>query len=87
MRFVSGVGDQKFGCFANCHVINTALHWAEQVMIQVWNVDGLVDHEVKNFAGLWMVMSNHTTDGVIALCAKGGVVTLHINWSVIIEDN
>ncbi len=56
-------------------------------MIQVWNMDGLVDHEVKDFTGLWMVISNHTTDGVIALCAKGGVVTLHINWSVIIEDD
>ena len=43
-HFVSGVGDQKLGCLSNCHIINMALHWAEQVMIQVWNVDGLVDH-------------------------------------------
>ena len=56
-------------------------------MVQVRNMDGLVDHQVKNFAGLWVVIGNHTTDGVIALCAEGGVVPLDINWSVIVEDN
>ncbi len=29
MRFVSGVGNQKFGDFTNGHIINIALHRAD----------------------------------------------------------
>jgi hypothetical protein len=56
-------------------------------MVQVWNMDGLVDHQVKNFAGLWVVIGNHTADGVVALLAEGGVIPFDINWSVIVENN
>jgi hypothetical protein len=85
MRFVSGVGDQKFGNFSNSHVIHTALHGAEQMMVQVWDMDGLVDHQVKNFAGPRVIVSDNTADGVIALSAKGGVVPFDINGSIVIE--
>jgi hypothetical protein len=42
---------------------------------------------VKNFACLRVVVSNHTTDGVITLFAEGGVIPFNINWSVIVENN
>jgi len=56
-------------------------------MVQVWNMDGLVDHQVKNLAGLWVVVGDHTTDGVVSLLAEGGVIPFDINWSVIVENN
>jgi hypothetical protein len=86
MRFVSGVGNQKFGNFANGHVINTALHWAEQMMVQVWDVYSLVNHQVKNLAGLRVVLCDDTTDCVVALGAKGGVVPFDIHGSVVVKN-
>ena len=87
MRFVSRVGDQKFWCLTNSHVINTALHWAEQVMVKVGNMDGLVNHQVKNLASLRMVVSYHTADGVIRLGTEGSIITLHLDGSIVIMDN
>jgi aconitase B len=40
---------------------------------------------VKNFAGLWMVVSNDAANGVVALGAKGGVIPFDINRSIIIK--
>jgi hypothetical protein len=45
MRFVSRVGYHEFWYLTNSYVINTALHWAKQVMIEVGYVDRLVQHQ------------------------------------------
>jgi len=87
MRFVSRVGDQKFWSLTNSHVINTALHWAEQVMVKVGNMDGLVDHQVKNLAGLRVIVRDHAADGVVCLGTEGSVITLDLDGSIIIIDN
>ena len=50
------------------------------------NVDGLVDHQVKNLASLQAAVSNHTNDGVVCLCAKGMVITLYLNGLIMISD-
>jgi hypothetical protein len=50
-------------------------------------VDGLVDHEVKNFAGLRVVVSEHTADGVVSLGTEGRVVTLDLDGSIVISNN
>jgi hypothetical protein len=40
----------------------------------VWDVYSLVNHQVKNRAGLRVVLCDDTTDCVVALGSKGGVV-------------
>jgi len=45
MRVVSGVQCQKFRNIVHDHVINTALHWAKQVMIKLWHTYSLVEYQ------------------------------------------
>jgi hypothetical protein len=57
MRFVSRVGYHEFWYLTNSYVINTALHWAKQVMIEVGYVDRLVQHQQQNLSGLRVIVS------------------------------
>jgi len=50
-------------------------------------MDSLVDHKVKNFAGLRVVICDNTADGVISLGAKGAVVALYLDGSIVIIDD
>jgi hypothetical protein len=44
MRVVSGVARQKLAHIVNGHVINSTLHWAKEMVVKMWDVNGLVDH-------------------------------------------
>ena len=44
----------------------------------------MVDHKVENLACLRVVISNHTTDGLVSFIAKGTVVSLDLYWSAVI---
>jgi hypothetical protein len=44
MRMFSEVVRQKIWRLINGHVINSTLHWAEEMVIKMRNVDGLIHH-------------------------------------------
>ncbi len=87
MRVVSGVVRQEFRRLVDSHVINSALHWAKEMVVEVWDVNGLVNHTVIYFAGQRVIIGKRTTNGGIGLSAEGGVIPFDNNRSVIIEQN
>jgi hypothetical protein len=87
MRVVSGVARQKFRRFVDGHVINSTLHWAKEVVVKVWDINGLVDHYVIYFTGQWVIIGERTTNGGISFSAERRVIPLNDNWSVIVKKN
>ncbi len=53
-------------------------------MVKVWDVDGLVDNQVKHPLGLWVIISDHTTHGLISLTSKGLLIAHSGYWSLIV---
>ncbi len=70
MRLVSRVSCQKIGQVVNDHVIHMTLHWAKKVMVKVWDVDGLIDDQVERPPGLWVIIGNYTTHGLVGFSKR-----------------
>jgi hypothetical protein len=87
MRVVSGVVHHKFRRLVDSHIINSSLHWAKEMVVKMWNVDGLVNHDMIYFAGQRVIIGKRTTNGGIGLSAEGRVIPFNKNRSVIIEQN
>ncbi len=87
MHVVSGVVCQEFRRLVDGHVINSALHWAKEMVIKMWDVNGLVNHETIYFAGQRVIIGKRTTNGGIGLSAEGGVIPFDNNRSVIVEQD
>ena len=80
MHLVSGVSHQKFRQVINGHIIHTTLNWAKKVVVKVWDVDGLVDNLVERPPGRWVIISDHTTHGLINLTPEGLVIAHNRYW-------
>ncbi len=87
MRVVSGVVRQEFRRLVKGHIINSTLHWEKEMVVKMWNVDGLVNHDVIYLAGQRVVIGKRTTNVGIGLSAEGGVIPFNNNRSVVIEKN
>ena len=87
MRVVSGVARQKFRRLVNGHVINSALHWAKEMVVKVRDMYGLVDHNVKYLAGQGVIIGKRTANGGISFSAEGGVISFDNNRSVVVKKN
>ena len=87
MRLVSGVSCQKFGQVVNSHVIQTTLHWAKKVMVKVWDVDGLIDDQVERPPGLWVIIGNYTTHGLVSFTSKGLIIAHNEDRSIIVQND
>jgi hypothetical protein len=44
MHAVCFVAHQKFGCIIDDHIINSALYWAKEMVVKMWDMSGLIDH-------------------------------------------
>ena len=53
-------------------------------MVKVWDVDGLVDNQVEHPPGSWVIISNHTTHGLISLTSEGLVIAHNGYWSWVV---
>jgi hypothetical protein len=84
MHLVSGVSHQKIGQVVNGQVIHTTLHWAKKVMVNTWDVDGLVDNQGKRPPGLWVIIGNYTTHVLISFGSKGLVIAHNKDRSIIV---
>jgi hypothetical protein len=87
MRVVSEVACQKFRRLVDGHVINSTLHRAKEMVVKMWDVYGLVDHDVIYLAGQGVIIGKRTTNGGISLSAKGGVMPFDNNRSVVVKKN
>jgi len=87
MRVVSGVVRQQFRRLVNGHVINSTLHWAKEMVVKVWYMDGFVNHNVMYLAGQRVIVGKRTTNGGMGLSAKGGVIPFDNNRLFIIKQN
>jgi len=57
-------------------------------VVKVWDMDGLVNHNVIYLAGQRVIISKRTTNGGIGFSAKGGVlISFDNNRSIIIKQN
>ncbi len=86
MHVVSGVRRQKISVINN-HVINLTLHRAKEMMVKMWDMDGLVDHEVIYLAGCRVIISKASANSSMGLSAEGRIITLDNNGSFIVKKN
>jgi hypothetical protein len=56
-------------------------------MVKVWNVYGLVDHNVIHLAGQRVIIGKRTTNGGISFSAEGRVISFDDNRSVVVKKN
>ncbi len=84
---VSGVVHQKFGFIIDGHIIYSTLHWAKEMTVKMWDVNGLSDHKLIHFVGLQGMISKAPTKSGVDLSIEGWVVTFDNNRSVIIMEN
>ena len=69
---VSGVTGQNILCLVNGHIINLTLHWAKEMVVKMWDVNGLVNHNVVDLAGLGVIISKCTTNCGIGFVPRDG---------------
>ncbi len=50
-------------------------------------MNGLVNHKVIYLASHWVIISKSSANSSLRLSAKGRVITLDNNWSVIVKKN
>jgi hypothetical protein len=87
MRLVSGVSCQKFGQVIEGCVIHTTLPWAKKVMVKVWDVYGLIDDQVEHPLGLWVIIGNYTTNGLVSFTSKGLIIAHNKDRSIIVQND
>ena len=66
------------------NTIRTTLHWAQQMMVQIWNMNGLVEDKVVLQACERVHIGEGTTDCAVLLCTNQGVIPLDIDRTIVI---
>ncbi len=87
MCVVSGVRRQKFGRIVDDHIINSTLHWAKEMVVKMWDMIGLVDHQLIYLASLRVIMSKAATNGGVGHSAKDWVIAFNNNRFIIVKNN
>jgi hypothetical protein len=62
------------------------LHWAKKVMVKVWDVDDLIDDEVEHPPGLWVIIGNYTTHGLVSFTSEGLIIAHNGDRSIIVQN-
>jgi len=57
------------------------------MVVKVWDINGLVDHNVIYLTGQRVIIGKRTTNGGISFSAEGRVIPLNDNWSVVVKKN
>ena len=65
--------------------LTSTLHWAKEVVVKMWDMHGLVNHDVIDLASQGVIIGKHTTNGGISFSAKGGVIPFDNNRSVVVK--
>jgi hypothetical protein len=84
MHVFSEVLGQEIWRLVDNHVINSTLHWTEQVMVEVRYVNRLVDYQVICLPRGGMVIGKCTTYSIILCGTQGRIVSLDAHRSKIV---
>ncbi len=60
---------------------------AKKVIVKVWDVDGLIDDQVERPPGLWVIIGNCTTHGLVSLTSKGLIIAHNRDRSIIVQND
>ena len=52
--------------------LTSTLHWAKEVVVNMWDMHGLVNHDVIDLASQGVIIGKRTTNGGISFSAKEG---------------
>ena len=84
MGFLSGFTAVHPGTLVYDNTIRTTLHWAQQMMVQICHMNGLVDNKVVLQSSERVHIGKGTTDCAVLLCTKRGVIPLDIDRTILI---
>ena len=70
MGFLSGFTAVHPGTLVYDNTICTTLHWAQQMMVQIWHMNGLVDGKVVLQDSERVHIGEGTTDFDVLPCTK-----------------
>ena len=84
MGFLSGFTALHPGTLIYDNTIRTTLHWAHQMTVQIWHMNGLVDDKVVLQASERVHIGEGTTDCAVLICIKRGVIPLDIDRKFLI---
>jgi hypothetical protein len=65
----------------------STLHWAKEVVVNMWDMHGLVNHNVIDLASQGVIIGKRTTNGGISFSAKGGVILFDNNSLVKVKES
>ena len=82
-----GIFCQELGQFTYLDAIESTLHWTQQMMLEMRNLNCLIDHQHIDLTSLWMIISNTSTDCAVLLASIFLVITVDTNWSPIIMND
>ena len=82
-----GLCVKNLGGLVDGHVIKSTLHWAKEMLVKVWDVDGLVNHDVIFLAGQRVIIGKRTTNDGISFSVEGGVIPFDNNRSFTVKKN
>ena len=57
------------------------------MVVKVWNINGLVNHNVIDLASQRIITGKRITNGGIGFGAKGGLIPFDSNKSVVVKQN
>ena len=72
---------KKIGILLRVISLTSALHF------KMWDMHGLVNHNVIDLASQGVIIGRCTTNGGISLSAKGGVIPFDNNRSVKVKES
>ncbi len=75
---------KKLGILLMVTSLTSTLHWAKEVVVKMWDMHGLVNHDVIDLASH---IGKRTTNGGISFSAKGGVIPFDNNRSVKVKES
>ena len=84
MVFLSGFTEVHPGTLIYDNTIRTTLHWAQQVIVRICHMNGLVGDKVVLQASERVHIGKGTTDFAVLICTKLGVIPLDIDRTIII---
>ena len=84
MGFLSELTALHLGTLVYDNTIFTTLHWAQQMMVQIWHMNGLVDDKLVLQACERVHIGEGTTDYAVLICTKRVDIPLDIDRTIVI---
>ena len=84
MGLLSGFAAVHPGTLVYDNTICTSLYWAQQMVVQIRNINGLVENKVVLQSSERVHIGEGTTECAVLICTKRGVIPLDIYRTIVI---